>query len=179
MVELAIFQSPSSSSFSGKGPQSIAAKLSGVVTNFFGSSYSAANALVIQPDGKLVAAGATNSQGSLDFALARYAVCLPVTPDAANDGPICLGATLHLVASPTIAGATYAWTGPNGFTSSLQNPSIANVTMANAGTYHVTVTPPGCGTTPEATTNVVFFTDSTPPTITAPAALTVTQTICQ
>ncbi|MFC1734270.1 GEVED domain-containing protein, partial [candidate division KSB1 bacterium] len=35
---------------------------------------------------------------------------------------------------------TYAWSGPNNFTSSSQNPVISSVTSANAGTYTLTVT---------------------------------------
>jgi len=63
----------------------------------------------------------------------------PPAPAAGNDGPLCVGATLHLTAS-TVSGATYAWTGPNGFTSNAQSPSIANVTTSAAGVYAVTAT---------------------------------------
>lgn len=62
-----------------------------------------------------------------------------IAPTAGNNGPICGGSTLNLTAS-TISGATYAWTGPNGFTSALQNPTIANATTAASGTYSVTAT---------------------------------------
>src|SRR5262249_49071093 len=57
-------------------------------------------------------------------------------PTPSNNGPICAGATLSLHAS-TVAGATYSWTGPNGFTSTLQNPNIAGATTAATGTYNV------------------------------------------
>jgi gliding motility-associated-like protein len=67
----------------------------------------------------------------------------PAAPVATNNGPLCAGNTLILTAN-TIAGATYSWTGPNSFTSSLQNPSIANITTAGGGVYAVTVTVDGC-----------------------------------
>lgn len=76
-------------------------------------------------------------------------------PTAGNNGPICEGQTLNLTAS-TVANATYAWTGPNAFTSSAQNPSISNVTQAtHAGTYSVTVTV-GAVTSDPATTNATI-----------------------
>ena len=59
--------------------------------------------------------------------------------------------TLNLSAS-TIAGAAYDWTGPNGFTSTDQNPSITNVTAAAAGTYSVSATVGGCASAPAAIT---------------------------
>src|SRR5439155_21926133 len=49
----------------------------------------------------------------------------PPTPTPSNNGPICAGSTLNLTTA-AVSGATYTWAGPNGFTSTLQNPSIAN-----------------------------------------------------
>ncbi|MGJ8660600.1 MAG: gliding motility-associated C-terminal domain-containing protein [Bacteroidota bacterium] len=60
---------------------------------------------------------------------------------ATNTGPYCAGATIQLNST---AGASHAWTGPNGFTSTLQNPTILNSTVANSGVYSVTVSGPGC-----------------------------------
>ncbi len=79
--------------------------------------------------------------------------CAP-TPTAGSDSPICAGATLHLYAS-AVTDATYAWTGPDGFASSAQNPTIANVTTAASGTYSVTATVSGCTSTPGTTTVTV------------------------
>jgi gliding motility-associated-like protein len=56
----------------------------------------------------------------------------------------CEGGTINLFADSLLA-ATYRWTGPNGFTSNLQNPAITNATIQAAGKYEVTVTVPGCG----------------------------------
>jgi hypothetical protein len=78
---------------------------------------------------------------------------IPATPTASNAGPYCAGATISL-STPTVSGATYAWTGPNGFTSALQNPTRTNATTADAGTYSVTVTVSGC-TSAAGTTSVV------------------------
>ncbi|MFZ5554062.1 MAG: choice-of-anchor L domain-containing protein [Bacteroidota bacterium] len=70
---------------------------------------------------------------------------LPVVTPASNS-PVCSGGALNLTVNAT-TGATYSWTGPNGFTSSAQNPSITNVTTAATGTYTVVVTANGCSTT--------------------------------
>jgi len=68
---------------------------------------------------------------------------LPATPTVGSNGPICAGSTLSLTARST--GATgYAWSGPNGFTSSNQNPSITNTTIAASGTYTVIATNGSC-----------------------------------
>lgn len=65
------------------------------------------------------------------------------TPPSANATAVtttlCAGQSIQLQAT-TIAGATYAWTGPNGFSSSQQNPVIPNATVAMSGTYTVTAT---------------------------------------
>ncbi len=94
--------------------------------------------------------------------------CLPrAGPLASNNGPICAGHTLQLAASP-ISGATYNWTGPNSFTSNLQNPTILAATSAAAGTYSVTATVGGC-TSPAGTTAAVVNPTPATPVITAPA----------
>ena len=55
--------------------------------------------------------------------------------------------------SNTVAGATYAWTGPSTFASALEDPSRPTSTLAMAGTYSVTVTVAGC-TSPAGTVTV-------------------------
>ena len=69
---------------------------------------------------------------------------------ASNNGPVCAGTTLNLTAS-TVQGAVYSWSGPNGFTSTLQNPSINNVVPADSGTYTVNVTVGSCTSVPATT----------------------------
>ena len=69
----------------------------------------------------------------------------PATPVISAVDSICSGKTLSLTASTTTAGtATYSWTGPNGFTSSVQSPTIPNIVFAGSGDYKVTVTINSC-----------------------------------
>lgn len=76
---------------------------------------------------------------------------------ATNTGPYCAGGTISLHAS---SGLTYSWVGPNGFTSTIQHPTIPNITTANAGSYGVVVTGTGC--TDTAYTTVVINPAITP-----------------
>ena len=71
-----------------------------------------------------------------------------------TNGPICAGSTLSL-STPTVSGATYSWTGPNSFSSLIQNPSILNATTAATGTYSVTVKVNNCSSPAGATTVTV------------------------
>lgn len=136
---------------------------------------------VHQSSGSIYMSGHTNSTTGIatagshqpTFAGAYYDAFLVKFIDCPTAGtlsptansPICAGQTLNLSA-PTTAGATYSWTGPNGFTSSQQNPSITNVTTVAAGTYDVVVTANGC---PGATGSVVVSV-SPPITVTASVA---------
>jgi gliding motility-associated-like protein len=79
---------------------------------------------------------------------------LPTTPVISSNSPVCEGSTLNLFSS-TVAGATYSWTGPNGFTSSQQNPVINNTTAANAGSYSVTATIGQCTSNAASATVIV------------------------
>jgi hypothetical protein len=68
------------------------------------------------------------------------------TTTASSNGPICVGNSLNLSASNS-TGASFSWTGPNNFTSGVQNPIISNITSLANGTYIVTVTANSCSTT--------------------------------
>ena len=85
--------------------------------------------------------------------------CRIVAPPVSNNGPLCIGETLQLIAAAPsgteIPNILYSWTGPNGFSSVDQNPVIPNVTMANAGTYSLTITIGNETSEPETTTVVI------------------------
>ncbi|PSJ71561.1 hypothetical protein C7N43_38695, partial [Sphingobacteriales bacterium UPWRP_1] len=92
------------------------------------------------------------------------------TATAGSNSPICAGSTLNLTLA-TDVGTTFAWTGPNTFTSSVQNPSISSATTAAAGTYNVTVST-GAGCSASSSTAVTVNTAPTITSVTAtPAAI--------
>jgi GEVED domain/Fibronectin type III domain/Secretion system C-terminal sorting domain/Bacterial Ig-like domain (group 2) len=71
-----------------------------------------------------------------------------------SSGPVCESGTLNLTGTTT-NGTIFAWTGPNGFSSALQNPSIPNVTLAASGVYTFTAsTVDGCSSTGTTTVTV-------------------------
>ncbi|MCK5245579.1 immunoglobulin domain-containing protein, partial [Candidatus Bipolaricaulota bacterium] len=86
------------------------------------------------------------------------------TPTAANGGPVCVGDALTLTGGPS-GMSGYSWTGPSGFTSSEQSPTVSGAaTLAMAGTYSLTVTNgSGCTSSSPATTDVVVELCNNPP----------------
>ncbi|MCD6067062.1 MAG: hypothetical protein K0S33_1888, partial [Bacteroidetes bacterium] len=78
----------------------------------------------------------------------------PAAPVASSNSPVSTNGTINLFAS-TIAGAGYTWTGPNGFSSSAQNPVISSATIAMSGTYSVTATINTCSGTAGTTSVTV------------------------
>lgn len=81
----------------------------------------------------------------------NYGIVEPVaTTTTAN---VCAGDTVFLFADP-IVGATYQWTGPNGFSSTDQNPVIPHSATADSGLYVLTVDVDGCTNTTDITVQV-------------------------
>jgi len=78
---------------------------------------------------------------------------LPAQPTVNTNSPVCEGATIQLNTA-NVNQATYAWSGPNSWTATSQNATLANATATMAGTYSLTVTVNGC-TSPAGTANVV------------------------
>ncbi len=85
------------------------------------------------------------------YASATVAVAIISTSvSASNNGPVCSGSNVQLHA---FGNGSFVWQGPNGYTSSSQNPVINNATPNANGIYTVTITSPqGCVAT--ATTMV-------------------------
>ncbi|MCX6223378.1 MAG: MBG domain-containing protein, partial [Bacteroidia bacterium] len=80
----------------------------------------------------------------------------PAAPTATNSGPICAGGTLNLFASTVPDATSYSWTGPLGFNSTEQNPTVStNATTSMSGDYSVTATVSGCTSLAGTTTATV------------------------
>lgn len=100
-------------------------------------------------------------------ASASTAVMLNTSPPgvtAAGGTRTCANPSVTLQSNSNTPGVTYKWSGPGGFSSTLQNP-VVSVT----GTYTVTVTNPANGCT--STTSVGVTQNFTPPTVSATTAL--------
>ena len=78
------------------------------------------------------------------------------TPIPNSNSPVCTGGNINLTVN---AHTSYTWTGPNAFSSNLQNPTIANASTLQAGSYTVKVTGAG-GCTAQAV--VVVIVNPTP-----------------
>ncbi len=101
-----------------------------------------------------------NNPCTVDDAWVSGCICAgtSVSPAAitssGTSSPVCVGGTITLAVSATGQGTiSYAWTGPNGFTSTLQNPTIPGAANAMAGTYTVTISN-GCGSSASANVTV-------------------------
>lgn len=107
------------------------------------------------------------TDAATDYNVVVSGTCLPndnsinamltvnVTPTATanSNSPICTGNSI-LLTTQTIAGVIYNWTGPNAYSSAVQNPTITAATILNAGTYSLSVSTSSCTST-LSTVNVV------------------------
>ncbi len=121
-------------------------------------------------DSQTAASG--NDFGLDDISFATLAP-IPVTISMPPAIGRCLGESLILPA--TINGGKapyiYSWTGPNGFSSTILNPSVSNLTSSNSGNYTLSVTDGyGCPVVTKTTTLTV----NSPP----PCSFTGSATVC-
>lgn len=108
----------------------------------------------------------TNSCSTYTVAQILTIISSSITPTSNTP---CEGSSLILNIDP---GATYSWTGPGGYTSAVQSPTISPITPTNSGVYSVTVvTSSGCSATGSLNVSV-----NPMPTLTMPASQTVSCT---
>lgn len=110
------------------------------------------------PDAKAAVIGSFTNTGSISVDYTYTRKYSPIVPGfafgprielidtvvAGTNAPVCVGDTLRLFA-PSFAGAMYSWVGPNGYTSTDQNPVIPISNFGHVGKFVVTVSAPtGC-----------------------------------
>jgi hypothetical protein len=114
--------------------------LDSVVTNVSGSIKTVFPSSVIPGQNYRVRLIATNPSFVSPDNGFRIKLLSPANAQLAqNNGPVCTGSSVNFTAI-TIPGATYAWTGPNLFSSAQQNPTRANAQTSDGGMYIITAT---------------------------------------
>ena len=98
----------------------------------------------------------------------------PTPPTLSSNGPICADSTLMLFATDTTAGIIYHWSGPLGFSSTLQNPVINGASTSASGTYLCTITKIATGCVSVASSIII----TVKPTPTTPV-ITSNSPVCQ
>lgn len=96
--------------------------------------------------------------------LVSNAQCPSITiPISVGSNPACENDNISFFAE-TIPNSTYLWTGPNGFTSTDQNPIIPNATINNSGIYTLVVTDinSNCSSTPNGNETLNLIINSVP-----------------
>ncbi|MCK9498804.1 MAG: PKD domain-containing protein, partial [Bacteroidales bacterium] len=112
----------------------------------------------------LVSLTVTNTGGSDTKTINSYITVNPnPTITASSNTPVCVGNDIELSANGS-GGTSYAWTGPDSYTSNAQNPTITNAQTTHGGTYTVSLTNSGTGCSASASTDLTVNPN---PTITA------------
>ncbi len=73
----------------------------------------------------------------------------PAKPVVGSNSPVCTKSSINLTAGST-TGATYSWSGPSNFSSTSQNPSRSNASLAMGGYYKVIASLNGCSSMPDS-----------------------------
>jgi len=99
----------------------------------------------------------TQGSSADDTFIAKFLDCQS-SAIATSNSPLCIGDPLQLSAS---GGTNYFWSGPNGFTSTDQNPTIPNANASHSGQYSCSIT--GTGGCDNTITLNVLVEDSVAP----------------
>lgn len=129
----------------------------GLALEFNSSRLYSTGAYELSPDfDPGVGTNSLSSNGSEDTFILKLNDCLVLSPSAAVNSIVCLGSALNFTASITgTVVPTYSWSGPNTFTSNLQNPTIASAGTMNIGVYTLTINNGGCIETTTTQVNTV------------------------
>ena len=117
------------SSYSWSGPNSFASSLQNPIVSTSATAIMAG----------IYTLNVINASGCQGTATTTVVVNPLPTATASSNSPVCVGTLLMLTGEPSGMNS-YSWTGPNGFTSTIQSPTVStSATIAMAGTYTLTV----------------------------------------
>ncbi len=71
----------------------------------------------------------------------------PTITSISDNTPICVGNTLNLAVTTSTPNTTFAWEGPGGYTSNIQNAVLNNATLSHNNVFTAKVTAWGCTAT--------------------------------
>ncbi len=126
--------------------------VSGATTYTWLPSNSTATSIVVAPAATTIYTVLGSNGGSCTSSrTVQVTVGAAPTPSPASNSPICAGSALNLTVNTALS---YTWTGPNSFSSNLQNPTIPSASTLAAGNYTITQAFAG-GCTSTAVVNVV------------------------
>ncbi|MBK9283091.1 MAG: hypothetical protein IPM51_02090 [Sphingobacteriaceae bacterium] len=115
--------------------------------------------------------------GSCSAANTTTVGVVPVNPtNVTPNFTLCMGDQLNLTAQNAVPPTAYFWSGPNTFTSNLQNPVIANTAPIHSGDYIVTASFAVQGITLVCTSTAV---SNVSVVATSPITLTIPNNICE
>ncbi|ESU26288.1 hypothetical protein FLJC2902T_27680 [Flavobacterium limnosediminis JC2902] len=95
-----------------------------------------------------------------DSFIVKFSDCTTTTVTTQNLS-LCIGSNINLTA---FTGDSYSWAGPNGFTSTQQNPIIPNANSTHSGQYTCTITG-GDGCSDYSYVDIMVVPDNTPPVL--------------
>jgi hypothetical protein len=125
------------------GSEVLVSEMSGAINNHSATATVISSAAVSGSTLQIIVkARATGSDEFYYFDNVRITATTPgdISASASVSGPItCTNPSVTLSGNSNASGVTYRWTGPGGFTSSAQNPSVST-----AGQYTLTVSSGGC-----------------------------------
>lgn len=92
----------------------------------------------------LTVTDANGCTGTISVSIGQNSFIPPKPDIQARGTSVCVGGSISL--TTTTVGVPYRWTGPNGFTSTAQSPTLYNVGMINGGDYFLAIqdTVTGC-----------------------------------
>lgn len=122
-----------------------------------GINYTATAVFVVDPNATYTITVRNPTTGCIATSLPIVVLPAPTFPatPVATGTDVCINEQIQL-STPAVTGATYSWTGPNGFTSSDREPVISNADASMSGVYSVVIsTMANCPSQPGSVTITV------------------------